>query len=167
MKRLISAPVMLVLLALLGSNAFAQNTNDLLLLQSLENPLEATMLQVQAGHHSVWREKGVLKIRKQQEGDAPGSFRTLLDFDQNGNLVRRQEGAKTQSISYDADGHLRKVSNFENNKLVSAQFFYYDRKGTLTKSVLKNEVDNNEVEGTYDSHNMLTRVRWSNNGIAT
>jgi YD repeat-containing protein len=167
MKRLISAPVMLVLLALVGSTAFAQTTNDLLLLQSLENPLEATMLQVQAGQHSMWREKGVLKIRKQQEGDAPGSFRTLLDFDQNGNLVRREEGSKTQSISYDSDGHLRKVSNFDGGKLVSAQFFYYDRKGSLTKSVLKNEADNSEVEGNYDSHNMLTRVRWYSKGIAT
>lgn len=166
-KRLISAAVMLVLLAFLGNAALAQTTNDLLLLQSLENPLDATMLQVKAGLYTNWREKGVLKIRKQQEGDAPGSFRTLLDFDKNGNLIRREEGSKTQSIAYDADGHLRKVSNFDNDKLVSSQFFYYDRKGTLRKSVLKNEADNAEVEGMYDAHNLLTRVRWYSKGIAT
>ncbi len=166
-KRLISAPVLLILLVLLGSNAWAQQVNDLLLLQSLENPLEGTMVDVQASIHDGWREKGVLKIRKQQDGDAPGSFRSLYEFDKAGNLLRKETGAKTQSIAYDADGHLRKVSNFENNKLASAQYFYYDRKGLLKKSVLKFETDANEIEGTYDVQNRLIRVRQYAKGIAT
>ena len=165
-KRLISAPVLLILL-LLGSTAWAQQVNDLLLLQSLENPLEGTMVDVQAGVHQSWREKGVLKIRKQQEGDAPGSFRSMYEFDKAGNLVRTENGTKTQSIAYDADGHLRKVSTFDNDKLASATYFYYDRKGILKKSVLKYETDANELEGTYDAQNRLVRVRQYSKGIAT
>jgi antitoxin component YwqK of YwqJK toxin-antitoxin module len=167
MKRLISAPVMLVLLALVGSNAFAQSTNDLLLLQSLENPLAGTTVDLQARVYQNWRDKGALKIRTQHEGDQPGTFNTLYEFDKAGNLLRKVDGNNTQSISYDADGHLRKISNFENNKLVSAQYFYYDRNGSLRKSVLKNESDNSELEGSYDTHNHLKTVRWFSKGIAT
>ncbi len=166
-KRLISAPVLLTLLLLLGSNAWAQQVNDLLLLQSLENPLEGTMVDVQAAVHQTWRDKGVLKIRKQQEGDAPGSFRTLYEFDKAGNLLHTENGTKAQTIAYDADGHLRKVSNFDNHKLASVQYFYYDRKGVLKKSVLKSEADANEIEGTYDAQNRLSRVRHYSKGIAT
>ena len=108
-KRLISLPVLLTLLALLGSKAWAQQVNDLLLLQSLENPLEGTMVDVQARVYENWREKGVLKIRYQQEGDATGSFRTLYEFDKAGNLVRKEAGEKTQSIAYDSDGKLRLI----------------------------------------------------------
>ncbi len=167
MKRLISAPVMLVLLAFVGSNAFAQNTNDLLLLQSLENPLASTTVDLQARVYQNWRDKGALKIRTQHEGDQPGTFNTLYEFDKAGNLLRKVDGKNTQSISYDADGHLRKISNFDSNKLVSAQYFYYDRNGSLRKSVLKNEADNSELEGTYDTHNHLKTVRWFSKGIAT
>jgi hypothetical protein len=167
MKRLISAPVMLVLLALVGSNAFAQSTNDLLLLQSLENPLAGTTVDLQARVYQNWRDKGALKIRTQHEGDQPGTFNTLYEFDKAGNLLRKVDGNNTQSISYDADGHLRKISNFENNKLVSAQYFYYERNGSLRKSVLKNESDNSELEGSYDTHNHLKTVRWFSKGIAT
>ena len=167
MKRLISAPVMLVLLAFVGSNAFAQNTNDLLLLQSLENPLASTTVDLQARVYQNWRDKGALKIRTQHEGDQPGTFNTLYEFDKAGNLLRKVDGKNTQSISYDADGHLRKINNFDSNKLVSAQYFYYDRNGSLRKSVLKNEADNSELEGTYDTHNHLKTVRWFSKGIAT
>ncbi len=166
-KRLISAPVLMILLLMLGTTSQAQQVNDLLLLQSLENPLEGTMVDVQAGVHQAWRDKGVLKIRKQQDGDAPGSFRSLYEFDNAGNLVRKENGSKTQSIAYDADGHLRKVNNFENDKLASVQYFYYDRKGVLKKSVLKFDSDVNEIEGTYDAQNRLTRVRHYSKGIAT
>jgi antitoxin component YwqK of YwqJK toxin-antitoxin module len=166
-KRLISLPVLLTLLALLGSKAWAQQVNDLLLLQSLENPLEGTMVDVQARVYENWREKGVLKIRYQQEGDATGSFRTLYEFDKAGNLVRKEAGEKTQSIAYDSDGKLRKVSSFVNDQLASAQYFYYDRKGTLKKSVIKFEADANEIEGTYDAQNRLIRVRHFSKGVAT
>ncbi len=158
---------MLVLLALVGSNAFAQSTNDLLLLQSLENPLAGTTVDLQARVYQNWRDKGALKIRTQHEGDQPGTFNTLYEFDKAGNLLRKVDGNNTQSISYDADGHLRKISNFENNKLVSAQYFYYERNGSLRKSVLKNESDNSELEGSYDTHNHLKTVRWFSKGIAT
>ena len=158
---------MLVLLAFVGSNAFAQNTNDLLLLQSLENPLASTTVDLQARVYQNWRDKGALKIRTQHEGDQPGTFNTLYEFDKAGNLLRKVDGKNTQSISYDADGHLRKINNFDSNKLVSAQYFYYDRNGSLRKSVLKNEADNSELEGTYDTHNHLKTVRWFSKGIAT
>lgn len=158
---------MLVLLAFVGNNAFAQTTNDLLLLQSLENPLAGTTVDLQARVYQNWRDKGALKIRTQHEGDQPGTFNTLYEFDKAGNLLRKVDGNNTQSISYDADGHLRKINNFDNNKLVSAQYFYYERNGSLRKSVLKNEADNSELEGTYDSHNHLKTVRWFSKGIAT
>lgn len=167
MKRLITAPALLALLVLMGTNVSAQNVNDVLLLQALDNPLETTNLQLSLTNYNKWREKGVLKIRKQQEGDATGTFRKMLEFDQSGNLVRAEEGTRIQSIGYDSEGHLRKVSTMEAGKPVSAQYFYYDRKGTLTKSVLKTEADNSEIEGTYDSHAMLSRVRWFSKGIPT
>ena len=106
LKRLISAPVMLVLLTLMSSNMYAQDAIDLLLLQSLENPLEGTMVGLQASVFQSWREKGVLQVRAQHDGDATGSFRTMYDFDKIGHVTRKESDLRTQSISYDTDGRL-------------------------------------------------------------
>jgi YD repeat-containing protein len=167
-KRLFSISILSMLLGLIGSHVFAQTANDYLLMQSLEKPLDGTMLQMQVGTNALWREKGVLKVRKQQEGDLPGTYRTLAEFDAKGNLTHKEEeGAKAMTVSYDAGGNVRKVSSFELNKLVSEQYFYYDRKGVLKKSILKFTADNSEIEGTYDPQYRLTRVRNFSKGIAT
>lgn len=166
-KRLIPAAV-LSLLLMLGQTGFAQYVNDYLVLQSLENPLDGAMMPVSASVHSAWRTSGVRKIRKQHEGDAPGSFRMLLDFDAKGNLVRKEaEGGKTSSLQYDATDHLRKISNFDGKELASTQYFYYDRKDNLRKSVMKFEGSTNEIEGFYDSQMHLNRVRYYTKGVAT
>lgn len=167
-KRLIPATVLAMLLMLISQNGFAQHQSDLLILQSLERPLDGTMLPITASMASNWRANGVRKIRKQHDGDSPGSFRSLYDLDAKGNLVRKEsDGNKTMSIQYDNADHLRKIINYEGKKVVSTQFFYYGRKNNLRKSVLKFEGSSKEIEGYYDAQMHLTRVRYYTKGFAT
>lgn len=167
-KRLIPATVLAMLLMLISHNGYAQHNSDLLVQQSLEHPLDGTMLPITTSLSSNWRENSVRKVRMQHEGDAPGSFRTLYDLNSKGDLVRKEyDGNKTMSVQYDNDGQIRKVINHEGQKVVSTKYFYYGRKNDLRKSVLKYEDNNNEIEGYYDSQMHLTRVRYYTKGVAT
>jgi hypothetical protein len=164
----------LLLMALLfcvavgAGNLFAQNRNDLLLVQDLENPNASILLNPSLDLHAAWRSKGVLQVRTQQEGDAPGTFRKLIDLDAVGNVQRKQLEGETWSLQYGKDGNVRRLDKFNNGKLASSQFFYYDRSGlALRKSVISWPNEQREVEGYFDAKGYLTRVRHSSKGIAT
>lgn len=165
-KRLLLVALSLCM-AVGAGNLFAQNRNDLLLVQDLENPNASTLLASSLDLHAAWRAKGVLQVRVQQEGDAPGSFRKLIDFDQAGNVLRKQAEAETSSLQFGKDGNIRRIDRYTNDKLVSTQFFYYERNGSLRKSVMSWPNEQREVEGYYDAKGYLTRVRHSSKGIAT
>lgn len=155
-------------MAMGAGNLFAQNRNDLLVVQDLENPNASALVNASLDMHAAWRAKGVLQVRVQQEGDVPGTFRKLLDFDPSGNFLRKQTETETASLQFGKDGNLRRIDRYSlNGKLASSQFFFYERNGDLRKSVISWPNDQREIEGYYDAKGYLTRVRHSSKGIAT
>ena len=167
MKRLLLMAALLCV-GLSAGKLFAQHRNDLLIVQNLEEPNKSALMAPSLALHDAWRAKGVLQMRLQQEGDVSGSFRKIVDVDVNGNVTRKQmsEG-ETWSMQYGKDGSIRRIDKFNNAKLVSTQYFYYERNGNLRKSVLSWANDTKEIEGYYDAKGYLTRVRHASKGIVT
>ena len=162
----------LLLVALLVStalgNLFAQTRNDLLLSQDLEDPNQNALMVQSLAWNNAWRDKGVLQLRVQQEGDAPGSFRKIVDFNTSGYPVRKEtKEGDTWEFAYAKDGSLRSIACIKAHKPHSIQNFYYERNGDLRKSVLSWANDSKEIEGFYDKAGYLNRVRHSNKGITT
>lgn len=166
-KRFLSVAVMLCLL--LGvSQANAQNRNDLLLMQDLENVSTSAMLSVNLEIHQAWRDKGAKKIRMQGSEDKPGTFKKLIELDANGNIVRKEvNDGTTLSLQYDKAGNVKMAESYKNGVLASTHYFYYNRKGEVKKSVLRKHDENKEFEGFYNEQNHLVRVRHYANGMAT
>jgi hypothetical protein len=146
----------------------AQHKNDILLLQSLEELSDLSLVQMEAIFYQKWRDQGVRKMRIQPDAAIPGTYSELIEFDAKGN-VAHQELPKgiTRVISYDKKDNLREVASFENGKATTTQYFYYSRKGDLKNSVLKFEGTNREMVGYYNSVNLLERVSETTKGITT
>jgi hypothetical protein len=149
-------------------NLSAQTRNDLLLMQDLENPNLSAFMSPGLEMKSAWRDKGVLQLRVQQEGDEPGSFRKMVDLNENGNPLRKEsQTGETWIFGYGKDGSVRRVDEFKQDELVATTFFYYERNGDIRKSVKTWVADNREVEGYYDKSAHLIRVRHLSKGIVT
>ncbi|MEM7040259.1 MAG: RHS repeat domain-containing protein, partial [Bacteroidota bacterium] len=168
-KRLMPVAVTAVLSMLLFvSGTFAQNRNDLLIMQSLDKPNETALTQLSIGMHNDWREAGVRKMRIQMDGDQPGTYNKIVDFDAKGNVARKEVAdGETYAYDYDKQDRIKRVTTYKDGAEASAQYFYYDRKGDLRKSVLKTGEKNKEIVGLYNKYNHLDRVQYYTKGMMT
>lgn len=150
------------------SQLSAQDKNDLLFLQSLEKLDQLALVPYQIKIHQAWREGGVRKIRIQDEGDVPGTYQQLIEFDASGNITHFEDSrGKDRVLQYDRKGRLKHIAASVGGNLDSELYFYYDRKGDLKRSVLKYTDSGEELIGMYDSSYRLNRVSRVKKGIVT
>lgn len=166
-KRFLSITGFLALLITFGQ-VQAQNRNDVLFSQSISSDYFNATDEALLGFYDSWRESGVRKIRTQEGEDTPGTYRSLVEFDANGNIARVETpNGQTHTASYDKSGHLRRVYTYQSGEMYSTEYFFYTREGELKRSTVKFGNGEKELERFYDENYRLVRQRKYQNGIAS